>query len=108
MISERGVAKVIQQVAEGGNPIPADYDVDRYNLRSVEKQPDVTVEHAKSAMQVSRAEFTAWLQALPDEKLDNIGRHPQLMDLPVWRFIEIQAIHEQRHASDIEAHLQNA
>jgi hypothetical protein len=108
MITDRGVANVIRQIAEGGNPIPADYDVNRYNQRSVEKQPDVSIEQAKSAMTATREEFIAWLQALPDEKLDLVARHPLLFDAPLWRFIEIKAIHEQNHADDIQAHLRKS
>lgn len=106
MVTDRGISRVIQQVAEGQNPITAEYDVDRFNHRAVEKNADVTLEQALAGLRQSRTEFLAWLDAVDEDRLDLMGLHPLQITMPVWQFIETQAIHEQGHADDIQRHLQ--
>jgi uncharacterized protein (TIGR03083 family) len=108
LISERGIARVIQGIYNGENPISPDYDVDRYNQRSVEKQADMPLADAIAGLKAAREEFLAWLDAADEAKLEVVARHPLQDHIPLWRFIERQAQHEQMHAEDIERHLRGA
>ncbi len=108
LISERGIARVIQGIYNGENPISPDYDVDRYNQRSVEKQADMPLADAIAGLKAAREEFLTWLDAADEAKLDVVARHPLQDHIPLWQFIERQAQHEQMHAEDIERHLRGA
>lgn len=105
MIADRGITMVIQNIASGGNPIPEDYDVDRYNKRSVEKMPDVSIDAAIAAMRDSRADLLAWLEGADEAALTRVGRHPLRFEAPLSRFLEIMALHDHQHADDLEKYL---
>jgi uncharacterized damage-inducible protein DinB len=105
LITERGIARVIQAAYAGANPITPDYDVDRYNQRSVEKHADMTIAEALAGLHEARQQFLAWLDTVEDAKLDVVTRHPLQDEIPLWQFIERQALHERMHARDIIRHL---
>lgn len=105
MIADAGVTNIIKQIAIGENPVPADYDVNRYNARSVEKNAGVTIPQALAGMEQSRAHLIAWLSDLDDTVLDKVGRHPLLQDLSLAQFLNVMALHENGHADDVEAFL---
>jgi uncharacterized protein (TIGR03083 family) len=108
LITERGIARVIQGIYAGENPIRPDYDVDRYNQRSVEKQAEMPLSEAIAGLRAAREEFLAWLDAADEAKLDVVARHPLQDHIPLWQFIERQAQHEQMHAEDIKRYLSSA
>lgn len=108
LITERGIARVVQSIYNGHNPITPDYDVDRYNQRSVEKHADTTLSEVIAGLEAARAEFLQWLDTVDEAKLDIVALHPLQDTIPLWQFIERQAHHEQAHAEDIEQHLKKA
>ncbi|XWX04393.1 DinB family protein [Aggregatilineales bacterium SYSU G02658] len=106
LLSERGIIHVIQRAYAGENPITPDYDVDRYNQRSVEKNANMTIAEAVAGLHEARQAYLAWLDTVEDAKLDTVNRHPLQDEIPLWQFIERQALHERMHAQDIVRHLQ--
>ncbi len=106
LISERGIIQVIQRAYAGEDPIAPDYDVDRYNKRSVEKHADMTIAEAVAGLHEARQAYLAWLDTVEEAKLDVVKRHPLQDKIPLWQFIERQALHERMHAQDIERYLQ--
>ena len=102
MIADKGQNNVLKGVAEGKDVIPADYDLERYNKRSVEKQVEVTVADARAALQTSRADLVNWLSSVDDSALDKQGRHATLQILTLGQMLDVMAMHETAHTNDIE------
>lgn len=101
MISDRGQTRTVQQIAIGEDPIPADFDLERYNRRSVEKSVGVTPEAARAALAESRAELLTWLETVDEAALDRQGRHASLNIFSVAQILRMMAIHERDHANDL-------
>lgn len=103
-IADKGHNGMVLNYAEGKEFIPADYDLQRYNKRSVERQAEMTLEQARESLRQSRAELLAWFDTISDESvLDKEGRHANLQIMPISRILDIMAGHEELHAADIEA-----
>jgi len=101
-ISDRGQTNVVAGIAEGREVVPADFDLERYNQRSVEKRADMTVEQARAELAASREQLNAWLDNIDDAVLDKQGRHASLQILSIERImLEMMAGHERNHADDI-------
>jgi hypothetical protein len=101
-ISDRGQTNVVAGIAEGREVVPLDFDLERYNQRSVEKRADMTVEQARTELAASREQLNAWLDTTDDAVLEMQGRHASLQILPVERILlEMMAGHERNHANDI-------
>ena len=70
--AERGLFGQMQSIVETGvSTVPDDFDVDRYNRRSVEKREAQTGPEALAAQAASRADLIAWLDTLTDADLDS-------------------------------------
>lgn len=103
-LADKGHNQMLFHYAEGKEYIPADYDIDRYNKRSVDKSDSMTFEQARASLAESRAELLAWLDTLTDETiLDKTGRHATLQIMSLSQIMEIMARHEEGHAKDMQA-----
>jgi hypothetical protein len=100
-ISDKGQTNVVMGIAEGREVVPADFDLQRYNQRSVEKRADLTVEQARNEMLASREQFNSWLDTIDEATLEKQGRHASLRILSVAQFLQVMADHERDHANDI-------
>jgi hypothetical protein len=106
-LSDAGQSQMLYHYAEGKDYIPADYDIERYNKRSVEKKAEMSLHEASVALEQSRAELLRWLDGLSDEAvLDKKGRHANMQILSLSEIIEVMAKHEEAHAKDIMAMLE--
>lgn len=101
MISNAGQNKLIMGIASGKEMIPPDYDLERYNKRSVEKQAEVTPEQARAALAESHHALLAWLDSVDDAVLDIIGRDVTLEMVTIEYMLEVVASHATDHAADI-------
>ena len=101
MISDKGQTSTVMGIARGENPVPADFDLERYNRRSVEKRADAGLDDIRASLATSFAEREAWLDTLDDAALDNSGRHGSGRVLTVAQILEVMANHERDHANDI-------
>lgn len=103
--AERGHYNQITNIAEGNDIIPPDFDIERYNRRTTEKNAEKTVAQARAEIAQSRAALLAWLEAVDAEKLDRTGRHASLNIMSVAQILKLVATHERGHAQDIAAAL---
>jgi hypothetical protein len=102
MISDRGQNSIVKGVVGGKEVIPADYDLERFNKSSVQKQAETSVPDARASLKVTRADLVNWLKDVEDEALDKQGRHATLKVLTVGQMLNVMAMHESAHADDIE------
>ncbi len=101
-ISDRGQTNVVMGIAEGREIVPPDFDLERYNRRSVEKRAEMSVDDARAEMSTSREQLNAWLDTIDDPVLDRQGRHASMRILSIEQFLlDKMAGHERAHASDI-------
>jgi hypothetical protein len=101
MVSDKGQNNTVMKIAEGENTIPEDFDLERFNRRSVEKRAEATPEEIRSALAASRTELLVWLDTIDDSALEKEGRHASLRILTVGQILDVMANHERNHASDI-------
>ena len=103
-LADSGHNRMLDYYAQGKEFIPADYDIERYNKRSVEKQAEMTLQQARDALAQSRQELLTWFDNQPDDSfLDKTGRHANLRILSLSQIIEVMCNHEIAHANDILA-----
>jgi hypothetical protein len=99
--AERGQLKTAMAIANGQNPIPPDFDINRYNQRIRSKQADVTPEMARASLAETREALLAWIDTLDDDVLAREGRHASLYIFTVEQYIKIMSNHERDHARDM-------
>lgn len=108
-VADKGHNNMIWGIAQGENIIPEDYDVDRFNKRSVEKRAEMSLDEARQSLRETRAALLDWLSQLDDESvLDREGRHATLRIMSISQMLDGMAVHERDHADDIARHLQGA
>jgi uncharacterized damage-inducible protein DinB len=105
-LADTGHNRMMYNYAEGKEFIPADYDLERYNKRSVEKKEEMTLAQARELLAQSRAELLEWLDSIEDESiLDKTGRHATMKIMSLSEIMDFMAGHEEGHADDIMAML---
>ncbi len=106
--SEAGQLKTLQGIADGGEGVPAGFDLDRWNNRTVEKQADRSGPDLVAALQASRRDLLATLDALTPEQLDRAGRHGRGDTVTVESIFYRIGEHEQEHVNLMERVLKKA
>lgn len=102
MLADAGHVAMVKGIATGNEIIKPDYDLERFNQRSVQKNADLTIAQAIEGMARSRQELLAWLETIDDSVLDKEGLHAQLKVMSIRQILNIMAGHEVMHAKDIE------
>jgi uncharacterized protein (TIGR03083 family) len=97
--SERGMTRLIVQIQGGGEGVPPDFDLHRWNQRAVSKLEDKTVADLLAGMDASRAELLAVIDSLDDGDWDKQGRHASLRIMTIEEVCHLIADHEQGHAT---------
>ena len=100
-ITDQGQTNTVMAIASGENPVPEDFDLERYNRRSVEKRADLTPDQARQMLNDSRVKLNAWLDTLDEAALEKRGRHGSLNIYSIAEFLQVIADHERTHAGDI-------
>lgn len=103
--SERGMTGTINAVLEGGEGAPADFDLKRYNAKTLEKMGDLTLEEIKSNMIKYRARTLEVLESVTKDDWEKTGRHATLDIFTVKRFFEIISWHQRHHMKVIQEKL---
>ena len=99
--ADRGQSRVVMGIANGEELIPPDFDVERYNRRSVEKRAEMSIAEVRQSLNDTRAQLLEWLDSIEDATLEKQGRHANLRVLTVAEFLQVMAAHERQHADDI-------
>ena len=104
-ISESGQLVVIQRVLAGQGGVPEDFDINRYNRRSVQKQAERTVDEILAAIAREHAQVLAALDAVSEADLDKTGRHARGDTLSVAQFFNRITEHRRQHAEELAKNL---
>jgi DinB superfamily len=101
MITDKGHNNTIMGIVRGEEIIPADFDLERYNRRSVEKRGELSIQEIRDNLATSAAERNVWLDSIDDAALDKKGRHGSMRILTVEEILTVIADHDRDHANDI-------
>lgn len=101
MVSDQGQNTMLKAIARGEEGVPADFDLERYNRRSVEKRAETSIQDLRAALAASFAERDAWLDTLDESQLEQSGRHGSGQTLTVAQILAVIANHDRAHAADI-------
>jgi hypothetical protein len=104
-VSEGGQLVVIQRVLAGEGGVPADFDLNRYNRRAVQKQAERSVEDFLASIERDHAQALQALDALSQADLDKTGRHARGDTLTVAQFFNRITEHRRQHAEELARHL---
>jgi|SRR5579859_2044620 len=104
-ISEGGQLGVIQRVLAGQGGVPDDFDINRYNRRSVQKQAERTIDDMLASIERAHAQVLSALDAVSDTDLDKTGRHARGDTLTIEQFFHRITEHRRQHAQALASHL---
>lgn len=105
-LAEKGMLAQAQRIVAGQDGVPEDFDIERYNTRSVEKRADMTVAEARAAVDAAHEASIAWAESIANEAiLDLEGRHGSMQILSVEKILLVIGDHKHDHMKDIAATL---
>ncbi len=104
-ISEGGQLTVIQRVLAGQGGVPDDFDINRYNRRSVQKQAERRVDDMLAGLEHDHAQVLRALDAVGEADLDKTGRHARGDTLTVEQFFHRITEHRRQHAQELARNL---
>ena len=100
--SERGQVGQLQRLLQGGQTLPPDFDLERWNRRAVAKRAGRTPEEHLSEILAAYHSGLILLDGAAEEDLDRVGRHARGDDLTVEAFFRRIASHRLEHAREIQ------
>ncbi|MCB9456449.1 MAG: maleylpyruvate isomerase N-terminal domain-containing protein [Anaerolineaceae bacterium] len=100
-VSDKGHNNMIMAIAQGQNTIPEDFDLERFNRRSVEKRAETTPDELRQSLRATAAERVAWLDTCDDTVLEKKGRHGSMQILSIAEILDVIAGHDRVHGRDI-------
>lgn len=100
-VSDKGHNNMMAAIAQGENTIPEDFDLERFNRRSVEKRAEMSPDEVRQSLRATAAERIAWLDMHDDTVLEKKGRHGSMQILSIAEILDVIAGHDRTHARDI-------
>ena len=100
--AEKGMILLMKGILQGGEGVPEDFDLNRYNRRSVEKIQDKTIEILLSDFNESRNKLNTLITGLTEEDLNKKGRHGTLKILTIEEILNLIGDHERSHLDKIK------
>lgn len=105
--AEKGMIGLMEQFQQGNDPVPADFDRDRYNARSIEKTKSMSPAEMLAAMETNRAHLLQFIDTLQPDDWQKKGRHASLQIMSIEEVCTIIAAHEFVHTGEIQKAIGN-
>ena len=105
--SEQGFLRLFESIRTGGDGVPDDFSIDRYNASQQDKVKSLTPDELIQAFRDTRSELCRWVAARSTSDLEKMGRHPFLGDVSLHEMIKMVYIHNQIHLRDIRKSFDN-
>ena len=99
--SKRGMTALMAQVQAGGEGVPADFDLTRWNRRVVAKLQDKGPADLLAGMSANREALFAFIDTLADDDWAKQGRHASGHILSIEQVCRLIANHERSHIAEI-------
>ncbi|MBE2200398.1 MAG: DinB family protein [Anaerolinea sp.] len=101
--AESSMTKLMALIRDGGEGVPEDFDLNRWNARVVQKSQEKTVPNLLAEMAHNRASLLSFIESLSDDDWDKKGRHGSGQILSIAQICQLIADHETSHMQDIRA-----
>lgn len=99
--SEKGMTALMVQIQGGGEGVPADFDLTRWNQRVVTKLQDKSPQELLAGMAANREALFAFIDGLADDDWARQGRHASQRIMTIEEVCHLIADHEQVHVEEI-------
>ncbi len=96
--AQKGMTGQIARINAGEEPIPPDFDLNRWNKRAVEKSAERTPQELLVALDEGRVTLKRTLDAMSDSDFDKKGRHSSLQIMSLEEIARQIGTHESDHA----------
>ncbi len=97
------MAATIENIRSGGSGVPEDFDLARWNSRTVSKMTDFSPDELSQQLARNRQRLFDLIDDLSDEDMSIRGRHASLRVMSIKEILELIANHERGHTQDIRA-----
>jgi hypothetical protein len=101
-VSELGQLGQITRCLAGEVTVPDDFDLRRFNRRSVQKQADKTPAQMLADIETGHTQVLAALANVAEADLDKTGRHARGDNLTVEQFFIRITEHRRQHAEELQ------
>ena len=99
--AEASMTRLIELIREGGDGVPADFDLQRWNARGIEKAGEKLPRELITEMSHNRTHLFDIIDGLQEDDWSKNGRHGSLRIMTIEEILNLIADHETRHAQDI-------
>lgn len=99
--AERDMTLLVERIRQGSGGVPADFDLDRWNARTIEKAETKSPADLQEEMLDNRSHLVKVIDSIKPEEWDIQGRHGSLRIMTVEEILRLIADHERRHTVDI-------
>ena len=101
-VSEGGQLGQIERCLKGEVPVPDDFDLTRFNRRSVQKQAEKSVADLLKEIETGHTRVLATLETVSDAAFDKSGRHARGDVITVEQFFIRTTEHRLQHAEELQ------
>ena len=101
-VSEGGQLGQIERCLKGEAPVPDDFDLTRFNRRSVQKQAEKSVADLLKEIETGHTRVLATLETVSDADFDKSGRHARGDVITVEQFFIRTTEHRLQHATELK------
>ena len=99
--AEKSLPGLISNVLAGGEGVPKDFDLDRYNESKVRKMGNLTRDEIISQFSELRSETVKMVGNLKEKDLEVTGRHPFAGETTIREMLRLMMINVNVHIRDI-------
>jgi hypothetical protein len=99
--AESSMTRLIELIRDGGDGVPADFDLQRWNARGIQKAGQKLPQDLMAEMSLNRDHLFNVIDSLQDDDWSKSGRHGSLRIMTIEEILNLIGDHENRHTQDI-------
>ncbi|OLS25353.1 MAG: hypothetical protein HeimC3_15670 [Candidatus Heimdallarchaeota archaeon LC_3] len=103
--AERGMISLMMNINKGSEGVPEDFDLNRYNKRSVQKLAEKNLDLLLDGFKENRIRLFEFLTKISLTELAKKGRHGSLLILTIEQIFNLIGDHEQGHLNKIKSEI---
>lgn len=106
--AEKGMLGMMMQWQQGNDPVPPDFDLERWNNRAIQKTADQSPSDLLSKLKENRSNLLSFVDTIQEEDWGKTGRHGSLHIMSIEEVCHLIADHELSHLAVMEGILGTA
>ena len=95
--AERGMTDLMSQWQQGRNPVPADFDLARWNNRVIQKTAEKSPDDLLAELRENRIKLLSFIGTIQEDDWARQGRHASLRILTIEEVCHLIGDHEMSH-----------